>query len=205
MLLDLGENKLVPVAVLNDEAETEETLSCLREGGIRAIEITYRTAYASEAIAYAAERYPDILTGAGTVTTEEQCESALKAGAKFIVGPGFSEAVARRCKKEDVLYIPGVVTPTEIMAAKDAGLTLLKLFPFSVFGGLKAVKAYQGPFPEIRFMLTGGVDASNFVECLRQKNVVAIGGSWMLKGTREEKLAMVKEAVEILTKEKNHE
>lgn len=201
MINEFLKNKVVPVAVLNDEKETEETLSCLKEGGIYAIEITYRTAYASQAIEYATKNYPEILTGAGTVTTVEQCESAIKAGAKFIVGPGFSEKVAICCKNAGVLYVPGVVTPTEIMMAKDMGLTLLKFFPFSNFGGAGTVKALAGPFPEIKFMLTGGISGDNFTEFLALKNVFAIGGSWMIKGTKEEKrakIAKVKEGLENL-------
>ena len=201
MINEFLKNKVVPVAVLNDEKETEETCLCLKEGGINAIEITYRTAYASSAIEYASKKHPEILTGAGTVTTVEQCKSAIKAGAKFIVGPGFSEKVAKCCKKAGVLYIPGVVTPTEIMMAKDMGLTLLKFFPFSNFGGADTVKALNGPFPEIKFMLTGGISGDNFTDFLKLKNVFAVGGSWMIKGNKEEKqekIAKVKAGLESL-------
>lgn len=192
------QNKVVPVAVLNGKEETEETLSCLLQGGINAIEITYRTAYAGEAIEYASKNYPQILTGAGTVTTKQQAKDAIKKGAKFIVGPGFSCKVAKVCKKAGVLYVPGVVTPTEIMAAKDMGLKLLKFFPFSNFGGEKTVKALAGPFPDVKFMITGGIDGSNFTEFLKIKNVVSIGGSWMLKGNKQEKLAKISEITEKL-------
>ncbi len=192
------QNKVVPVAVLNGLEETKETLSVLSSGGIGAIEITYRTAYAGEAIKYASENYPDILTGAGTVTTKEQAKDAIKNGAKFIVGPGFSSKVAKVCKKKGVLYIPGVVTPSEIIMAKDMGLNVLKFFPFSNFGGEKTVKALGGPFPDVKFMLTGGIDGSNFTEFLKLKNVVSIGGSWMLKGSAEEKSAKIAEIVEKL-------
>ena len=193
MLEKLLQNKVIPVAVLNGLEETKETLTCLKQGGINAIEITYRTAFAGEAIKYASENFPEILTGAGTVTTKAQAINAIKMGAKFIVGPGFSKDVAKVCRKKGVLYIPGVVTPTEIIMAKDQGLTFLKFFPFSNFGGEKTVKALAGPFPDVKFMITGGIDGSNFTDFLKIKNVVAIGGSWMLKGSTEEKLEKIQE------------
>lgn len=196
MLNEFLKNKVVPVAVLNSIEETEETLSCLKEGGILAVEITYRTAIAGKAIKYASEKYPEILTGAGTITNKKQCLDAINMGAKFIVGPGFSKDVAKVCAKKKVLYIPGVVTPTEIMMAKDMGLNLLKFFPFSNFGGEDTVKALGGPFPDVKFMITGGISGKNFAEFLKIKNVFAVGGSWMIKGTKEEKLAKIKEVVE---------
>lgn len=186
--------KVVPVAVLHNLDETKEALDLLREGGLPVIEITFRTEHARDAIAYACDNYPDILTGAGTVINAEQCEDAIAAGAKFIVGPGFSREVADVCAKHDVLYIPGVITPTEVMMAIECGLDLLKFFPFSCFGGLATVNALAGPFPQVKFMLTNGVSGENCAELLANPHVVAVGGSWMLKGTREEKLAKIKVA-----------
>ena len=124
-------NKVVPVATLNNLFDTIETLDLLREGDLKVIEITFRTSYAAEAIKYGVENYPDILVGAGTVINAAQCESAIDAGAKFIVGPGFSSEVAKVCRERDTLYIPGVITPTEVMMAVNEGLTFLKFFPFS--------------------------------------------------------------------------
>ena len=198
MLNEILKHKVVPVAVLDNQEQAEETLYCLKTGGINVVEITYRTAYAGEAIKYATLNYPEILTGAGTITNVEQCKDAVKSGAKFIVGPGFSKEVAKYCKKKGVLYIPGVVTPTEVMMAKEMGLSLLKFFPFSAFGGLETVKALNGPFPEIKFMLTGGINEDNFIQALSAKNVVAVGGSWMIKGDKQEKLdKIIKIAQEI--------
>lgn len=198
MINEFLKNKVVPVAVLNDREQTEETLFCLKEGGINVVEITYRTAFAGEAIRYACEKYPDILTGAGTITNKKQCLDAIKNGAKFIVGPGFSKEVAKVCNKKGVLYVPGVITPSEIMAAKEMGLTLLKFFPFSVFGGIEAVKALKGPFPDVKFMLTGGLNGKNFTEVFSESNVFAVGGSWMIKGSKEEKQAKIAEIKEKL-------
>lgn len=190
-------HKIVPVATLRDFAETEETLSLLREGGLLVIEITYRTAYAREAVKYAAKHYPDIFVGAGTIVNEEQCLNAIEAGAKFIVGPGFSAGVAAVCEEKGVPYLPGTVTPTEIMAAIDCGLDAVKFFPYSCFGELAGVNALSAPFPSVKFMLTNGITEENCAELLRHKRVIGVGGSWMLKGTREEKLAKIKKAAQV--------
>ncbi len=189
--------KVVPVATLNNLEETESTLSLLREGGLPVIEITFRTDYAADAIRYGVENYPDILIGAGTVINRKQCEDAIDAGAKFIVGPGFSDEVCDVCLERDVLYLPGVVTPTEAMMAVNRGLNTVKFFPFSTFGGLNTVNALAGPFPKLRFMLTNGENADNCEDLLKNPHVAAVGGSWMLKGTREEKLEKIKKAAKV--------
>ena len=189
--------KVVPVATLNNLEETVETLTLLREGNLKVIEITFRTAYAAEAICYGVKNFPDILVGAGTVINASQCEAAIDAGAKFIVGPGFSADVARVCRERDVLYIPGVITPTEVMMAVNEGLTFLKFFPFSTFGGLDTVNALAGPFPQVKFMITNGINGDNVATLLENPHVVAAGGSWMLKGTREEKLEKIKKAASV--------
>lgn len=189
--------KVVPVATLYNQEETEEVLSCLQESELKVIEITYRTEYAHKAIEYAVKNYPGILVGAGTVINKKQCKDAIKAGAKFIVGPGFSKEVAKACKKLKVLYIPGVVTPSEVQQAVNYGLHILKFFPFSTFGGLATVNALAGPFPNVQFMLTNGVTAENFSQLLENPHVIGVGGSWMLKGTREAKIEKMRKAVEI--------
>ena len=119
--------------------------------------------------------------GAGTVINADQCEKALEAGAKFIVSPGLSPAVAKICKLHGVPYYPGCVTPTEIMAALDLGITTVKFFPANVYGGLKAMKALAGPFPQIKFIPTGGIDASNLDEYLAWDKIEAVGGSFYVK------------------------
>ena len=136
------------------------------------------------------------MVGAGTIISKKQCKNALKAGAKFIVGPGFSKEVAKVCKRAKILYIPGVVTPSEVQQAVNCGLNVLKFFPFSTFGEIATVKAFAGPFPNVKFMLTNGITGENFAELLNNSNVVAVGGSWMLKGTREEKIDKMKKVVE---------
>lgn len=174
--------QVIPVVVINDEKETIETLSKLREGGINCAEITFRTACAKDAIAIGTKAFEDMNIGAGTVINAEQAKSAVQAGAKFIVSPGFSDEVARYCTDEKIPYYPGCVTPTEIMRALSYGLNVVKFFPAGVYGGLKAMKALSAPFPQVRFIPTGGVDLSNLKEYLDFDKVYAVGGSFMMKG-----------------------
>lgn len=174
--------QVIPVVVINDEKETIEILSKLREGGINCAEITFRTACAKEAIAIGTKAFEDMNIGAGTVINAEQAKGAVQAGAKFIVSPGFSGEVARYCTDEKIPYYPGCVTPTEIMRALSYGLNVVKFFPAGVYGGLKAMKALSAPFPQVRFIPTGGVDLSNLKEYLDFDKVYAVGGSFMMKG-----------------------
>lgn len=174
--------QVIPVVVINDEKETIEILSKLREGGINCAEITFRTACAKEAIAIGTKAFEDMNIGAGTVINVEQAKSAVQAGAKFIVSPGFSDEVARYCTDEKIPYYPGCVTPTEIMRALSYGLNVVKFFPAGVYGGLKAMKALSAPFPQVRFIPTGGVDLGNLKEYLDFDKVYAVGGSFMMKG-----------------------
>lgn len=174
--------QVIPVVVINDEKETIEILSKLREGGINCAEITFRTACAKEAIAIGTKAFEDMNIGAGTVINAEQAKSAVQAGAKFIVSPGFSDEVARYCTDEKIPYYPRCVTPTEIMRALSYGLNVVKFFPAGVYGGLKAMKALSAPFPQVRFIPTGGVDLSNLKEYLDFDKVYAVGGSFMMKG-----------------------
>lgn len=174
--------QVIPVVVINDEKETIEILSKLREGGINCAEITFRTACAKDAIAIGTKAFEDMNIGAGTVIKAEQAKSAVQAGAKFIVSPGFSDEVARYCTDEKIPYYPGCVTPTEIMRALSYGLNVVKFFPAGVYGGLKAMKALSAPFPQVRFIPTGGVDLSNLKEYLDFDKVYAVGGSFMMKG-----------------------
>ena len=174
--------QVIPVVVINDEKETIEILSKLREGGINCAEITFRTACAKEAIAIGTKAFEDMNIGAGTVINAEQAKSAVQAGAKLIVSPGFSDEVARYCTDEKIPYYPGCVTPTEIMRALSYGLNVVKFFPAGVYGGLKAMKALSAPFPQVRFIPTGGVDLSNLKEYLDFDKVYAVGGSFMMKG-----------------------
>lgn len=177
--------KYVPVVVIKELSETDKILTALKNNGINCAEITFRTACAAEAIAYACKNYPDMSIGAGTVINAEQCEAALKAGAQFIVSPGLSASVAKICNERNIPYYPGCVTPTEIMAALELGITTVKFFPANVYGGLKAMKALAAPFPQIKFIPTGGVDRSNIDEFLAWDKIAAIGGSFFVKEALE--------------------
>lgn len=177
--------KCIPVVVIKELSETDKILTALKHNGINCAEITFRTACAAEAIEYACKNYPDMSIGAGTVINAEQCEAALKAGAQFIVSPGLSPAVAKICNERGIPYYPGCVTPTEIMAALELGITTVKFFPANVYGGLKAMKALAAPFPQIKFIPTGGVDRSNIDEFLAWDKIAAIGGSFFVKESLE--------------------
>lgn len=174
-------DQLIPVVVIKQLDETEKILSALNESGIHCAEITFRTACAAEAIALGVKTFPEMNIGAGTVINAEQCKQALEAGAKFIVSPGLSKEVALVCKEQNVPYYPGCVTPTEIMAALDLGITTVKFFPANVYGGLKALKALSAPFPQVKFIPTGGVNRDNLQEFLAFDKVAAVGGSFFVE------------------------
>lgn len=179
--------KYIPVVVIKELSETDKILSALKADGINCAEITFRTARAEEAIEYAVKNYPEMSIGAGTVINAEQCRAALKAGAKFIVSPGLSVSVAEVCRENGVPYYPGCVTPTEIMQALELGITTVKFFPANIYGGLKALRALSAPFPQVRFIPTGGVDRGNIDEFLAFDKVIAIGGSFFVKEALEKR------------------
>ena len=173
--------RFIPVVVIKELSETDKILTALKNNGINCAEITFRTTCAAEAIAYACKNYPDMSIGAGTVINADQCNAALEAGAQFIVSPGLSVAVANVCNEKKIPYYPGCVTPTEIMQALDLGITTVKFFPANIYGGLQALKALSAPFPQVKFIPTGGVDRSNIDEFLAFDKVAAIGGSFFVK------------------------
>ena len=173
---------VVPVVVIKSIEETIPTLQALMDGGVPVAEITFRTACAADAIREGVKNFPEMNIGAGTVINGAQAKAALEAGAKFIVSPGLSVEVAKICEEAGVPYLPGCVTPTEIMQALELGITTLKFFPANVYGGLKALKALSAPFPQVRFLPTGGVDLTNINEFLEFEKIAAIGGSFMMKG-----------------------
>ncbi|MCI9120026.1 MAG: bifunctional 4-hydroxy-2-oxoglutarate aldolase/2-dehydro-3-deoxy-phosphogluconate aldolase [Oscillibacter sp.] len=175
----LGNAGVVPVVVLEDAADAVPTAKAMLAGGIDVMEITFRTAAAQESIAAVAKECPGMLVGAGTVNTLEQCKTAVEAGAKFIVAPGYCEEVVVWCLENNIPVTPGCVTPTEIMAALAHGLKVLKFFPANVYGGLTAMKALAAPFVGIQFIPTGGVNAANLGEYISAPFIHAVGGSWV--------------------------
>lgn len=184
--LKFSANRIIPVVIINNKEDTVPTLNALQEGGIKVAEITLRTDCALNAISIGRKTFPNMIIGAGTVINSNQCKEAINNGAQFIVSPGFSEDVAYVCREKNVLYVPGGVTPTEIMKILSVGLSIVKFFPASLYGGVKALKAFSSVFPNVKFLPTGGIDESNMNEYLSLQNVVAIGGSWMMKGTYED-------------------
>ena len=170
---------LVPVVVLESAGDAAPLGEALVAGGIPVAEVTFRTAAAPDAIAVMAKR-PDMLVGAGTVINAAQVDRAVEAGARFIVSPGLLPEVVHRCRERGVTVVPGTVTPSEIMQALSLGLDTLKFFPASTYGGTAALKALGAPFPQVRFIPTGGVSADNLADYLALPNVAAIGGSWMV-------------------------
>ncbi|MCI0698096.1 bifunctional 4-hydroxy-2-oxoglutarate aldolase/2-dehydro-3-deoxy-phosphogluconate aldolase [candidate division KSB1 bacterium] len=172
---------VIPVVSL-DRVESAVPLGeALLAGGLPCVEITFRTMAAEPAIRAISQSFPEILVGAGTVLNEEQVERAIAAGAKFIVLPGFSQAVVNLCRQRNLPVFPGVCTPTDVMMAIEAELAILKFFPADAFGGLKTLKALSAPFPNVEFIPTGGISAANLEEYLSFGKVLACAGSWMVK------------------------
>ena len=171
---------VVPVVVLEDAEQAVPTAKALLKGGINAMEITFRTSAAKASIAKVAAEVPEMIVGAGTVINVDQLHDAIEAGAKFIVSPGSDADVIREAIRLNVPITPGVVTPSEIMLGLKLGLKVFKFFPAESYGGLKTIKALCGPFPQIRFIPTGGVNQNNAEEYFKNPKIVAVGGSWMV-------------------------
>ena len=171
---------VVPVVVLEDAEQAVPTAKALLAGGINAMEITFRTAAARDSIARVAAEVPEMIVGAGTVINVNQLHQAVEAGAKFIVSPGSAEDVIAEAIQLNVPVAPGVVTPSEIMIGLKYGLKVFKFFPAESYGGLKTIKALCGPFPQIRFIPTGGINQNNAEEYFKNAKIVAVGGSWMV-------------------------
>lgn len=170
---------LLPVIVINDITEAIPLAQALVAGGVRMLEITLRTGLGLEAIKIIKQTVPDAIVGAGTVTTVEQFEAALAYGAEFIVSPGVSPELLVKASEWNGPYLPGVATASEVMQARNAGFRYQKLFPAEVVGGLSALKALAGPFSDVKFCPTGGIEQKNYQDYLAQKNVFAVGGSWL--------------------------
>lgn len=170
---------IVPVVVIEDAKDAVATAKALLAGGIDVMEVTMRTAAAIDVIKELSAKVPEMLVGAGTVLTLEQCKECLAAGANFIVSPGFDDATVKYCVENGIPVIPGCVTPTEIMYAKAYGLNTIKFFPANVYGGLKAMKALSGPFVGLKFVPTGGVSAETLKEYAEAPFIAAVGGSWV--------------------------
>jgi 2-dehydro-3-deoxyphosphogluconate aldolase/(4S)-4-hydroxy-2-oxoglutarate aldolase len=172
---------IIPVVSLSRVEQAIPLAEALLAGGLPCAEITFRTVAAASAIAQIRERLPEVLLGAGTVLNVDQLQAALDAGARFIVSPGTNPRVVEACLERKVPIFPGVCTPTEIEAALALGVEVLKFFPAEAMGGVQTLRALSGPYRQVRFLPTGGIDARLLPHYLRHPQVIACGGSWMVQ------------------------
>ena len=169
---------IVPVASFSSVNEALTISQGLINKDLPIIEITFRTGEAPLFIQRVKKEFSSMLVGAGSVVSVKMAKDAINSGADFIVMPGFNEDVVKFCKKKNILCVPGVLTPTEITKAINLDCDILKLFPAEISGGVKYLKAVSAPFPKVKFIPTGGINQSNYINYLEQKNVLAVGGSW---------------------------
>jgi len=195
---------VVPVVAIENSSDAVGLGDALIKGGLPCAEITFRTAAAASAIRSLCNSHPGILVGAGTVLTKSDAETAVDAGASFVVTPGFDGDLVDWCLDQSIPVIPGVMTPTDINAAIKRKLNVLKFFPAEAAGGVKTLKAISGPYGSIKFVPTGGITQGNLEEYLSLPNVVACGGSWLVKkdqissGEFDTIESLVREAVQLV-------
>ncbi len=181
MINELAKRPIIPVIVIDDADDALPLAEALLAGGMDVIEVTFRTAAAADAIERIAKKFPEMLLGAGTVLTEEQAQRALDAGVTFGLAPGLNPAIVNYFKKADTLFIPGIMTPSEIEQALSLGCKMLKFFPAGPAGGPKMLSALAGPYASqgIKVCPTGGVSLDNMNEYLSLPIVSNVGGSWL--------------------------
>ena len=171
---------IVPVVVLNDAKDAKPLGEALCKGGLPCAEVTFRTEAAEESIRIMAEEFPEMLVGAGTVLTAEQVDRAVNAGAKFIVSPGLNPKVVKYCVEKGIPITPGTANPSDVEAAIELGLEVVKFFPAEAAGGIKMIKSMAAPYTKMKFMPTGGINEKNINEYLAFPKILACGGSWMV-------------------------
>jgi 2-dehydro-3-deoxyphosphogluconate aldolase / (4S)-4-hydroxy-2-oxoglutarate aldolase len=205
MILDrILAKRIVPVVVLDSAEHAEPLAEALLAGGLDIMEITFRTAAAEESIKRIAARFPEILLGAGTLLEKKQVKRAKKAGAVFGLAPGLNPDTVKAARDADLLFAPGVITPSEVEQALSLGCKLLKFFPAEAAGGVNMLKSLAGPYAHtgVKFVPTGGITAANLAKYLKLPVVAAIGGSWMVdkalihEGKWEEITRLTQEALE---------
>ncbi len=195
---------IVPVVVLDDAKDAAPLADALCKGGLPCAEVTFRTAAAEESIKNMVEAHPEMMVGAGTVLTTEQVDRAVNAGAKFIVAPGFNPTIVKYCQEKGVPMVPGINNPSNIEAAIELGLDVVKFFPAEQSGGIAMIKAMAAPYVNMKFMPTGGISAKNLNDYLSFDKIIACGGSWMVKkdlvtaGKFDEIQALTEEAVRLM-------
>ena len=170
---------VIPVIVLNDPAQAVLLARALVAGGIRMLEVTLRTPHALACIEAIARHVPQAVAGAGTVRSALDAQACAMAGAQFVVSPGYTHAVGQACRDANLALLPGVATGSEIMMAQEDGLIELKFFPALQAGGTPMLKAWSGPFGDVKFCPTGGISIANAEEFLALPNVACVGGSWL--------------------------
>ncbi len=180
ILEQIGLLGILPVAIVEDEKKAVMLARTLCECGLPAIEVTFRTQAAASVIERIAKDSSHMLVGAGTVLTIDQAQTAMDAGARFIVSPGFSPKVVEFCLSNSIPIVPGIMTPTEIQYAIEYNLEVVKFFPAEASGGTEYLKAIAAPFKEMQFIPTGGIEESTLLSYLRLPRVLACGGSWMI-------------------------
>ena len=204
ILKKIGLCGIIPVIRIDDPDTAVPLARALSDGGIPCAEITFRTQHGEEAIRRVAEAMPDVLLGAGTILTPGQADRAIEAGAGFIVSPGLNPRVVEHCLQKDVPITPGCSNPSDIETALEMGLETVKFFPAEQAGGLGYIKALSGPYPSVRFIPTGGINAENIAKYMSFDRVLACGGSWMVPtalvnaGKFDEITALCREAVDLM-------
>lgn len=176
-LLRLG--PVIPVIVIDDAGDAVPLARALLAGGVRVLEVTLRTPTALDAVRAIAAEVPEAIVGVGTVARPEDFAAAVEAGARFAVSPGITKDLIAAAGKAGLPYLPGVMTPSEVILARAAGLSELKLFPAVQAGGIAMLKAIAGPFPDVTFCPTGGIGVDTAPEFLALGNVACVGGSWL--------------------------
>ena len=179
ILAELEKIGIVPVIKIDDAEKAVPLAKALMAGGIPCAELTFRTAQAEDAIRRIAKEVPEMLTGAGTVLTIDQVDRAVDAGARFIVSPGFNPKVVEYCVRKGIVIAPGCANPSDVEQALEMGLEAVKFFPAEQAGGLEYLKAISAPYPNLKFMPTGGINAGNIARYIAFDKIIACGGSWM--------------------------
>jgi 2-dehydro-3-deoxyphosphogluconate aldolase/(4S)-4-hydroxy-2-oxoglutarate aldolase len=174
---------VVPVVTINRSEDAVPVGEALCAGGLPCAEVTFRTGAAEDAIRQMASSLPDIIVGAGTVLSVEQAERAVSAGAQFVVSPGLNRKVVDWCLSNGTTVVPGVMTPTEIEAALDVGLEVLKFFPAEAIGGIGTLATIAAPYANVKFIPTGGISQDNLADYLAHPSVHCCGGSWLVKAS----------------------
>ncbi|GHT43581.1 hypothetical protein AGMMS49921_11830 [Endomicrobiia bacterium] len=180
LLMEISKIGIVPVVVLDNSQQALPLAKALYDGGIKCMEITFRTMAAEESIKTICKEVPKMLVGAGTVLTVEQVDKAVAAGAKFIVSPGLNPRIVRYCLDKGITIIPGCANPSDVEVAIEFKLDIVKFFPAEAAGGINMVKAMAAPYTNIKFMPTGGIDIKNLNTYLLFNKIIACGGSWMV-------------------------